>query len=269
MDNYREKAKRTLASAKVSENESEVLEEIRKLSQDIKRNLMENKEILDEVMIQVNELKTIDGIIQERYMSQVKAKENVFTPKERVLKSKLTWEQCAEDTLSTLEPFFEDIDETEDAFSLNHFREIVGLYDNIKPTIFGEANSSDVGVVCMGEQVNLSVRQGAVEERDIEECLEYIKLANYYNEKENRENRFKVRWMFLEKVNPSHVIGIEYLYHEEPIYSQKHIKSLFHDGWEIWSGIINTVQVKMTKVDMNSDYYFENGPEYSGMEGYN
>lgn len=75
MDNYREKTKRTLASAKVSEDESEVLEEIRKLSQDvtkyqdIRRNLMENRGIMDEVMAQVNELKSIDNIIQENNFS--------------------------------------------------------------------------------------------------------------------------------------------------------------------------------------------------------
>ena len=75
MDNYREKTKRTLVSAKVSEDESEVLEEIRKLSQDvtkyqdIRRNLMENRGIMDEVMAQVNELKSIDNIIQENNFS--------------------------------------------------------------------------------------------------------------------------------------------------------------------------------------------------------
>ncbi len=75
MDNYREKTKRTLASAKVSEDESEVLEEIRKLSQDvtkyqdIRRNLMENRGIMDEVMAQVNELKSIDNIIKENNFS--------------------------------------------------------------------------------------------------------------------------------------------------------------------------------------------------------
>ena len=46
------------------------------------------------------------------------------------------------------------------------------------------------------------------------------------------------------------------------------IKRLFYDEEELWSGIINTVQVRITKVNMSSDYYFENGPEYGGGDGY-
>ena len=64
--------------------------------------------------------------------------------------------------------------------------------------------------------------------------------------------------------------GIEYLYHQEckPLYSKEDIKRLFYDEEELWSGIINTVQVRITKVNMSSDYYFENGPEYGGGDGY-
>ena len=216
-----------------------------------------------------NDLKNVKAALYSIYKNQKKAKDDVFLLREKLKESQLTWEKCAEDVLKALDPDFEE--EEEGIFgTMRHFDEIEGLYDNAKPMIIGSVNSSDWGIICLGEQVYLSVRQGAVNPADVDECLEYIKLAAYYNEKLPVRHKFKVRWMFLERINPSHVVGIEYLYHQEckPLYSKEDIKRLFYDEEELWSGIINTVQVRITKVNMSSDYYFENGPEYGGGDGY-
>ncbi len=126
------------------------------------------------------------------------------------------------------------------------------------------------GIICLGEHVELTVREGVIEQSDIDECMEYIKLVNYYNKTLPDNHRFKVRWMFFERINPSHAVGIEYIYHYElsPLFTEDRIREMFHDQCEVWSGIINVVQVKITGVNMHSDYFFENDPGNNTKEGF-
>lgn len=215
------------------------------------------------------DLETVKLALYDVYRDQNKAKEDVFLLKEKLKESGLTWEKCANDVLKAMYPFYDEVEE-DDFEAMRHFCEIAQLYNDVKPKIYGSTNPSTVGVVCLGEHVELSVRDGTVETEDIDECLEYIKLAVYYNETLPTGHKFKVRWFFLEKINPSHVVGIEYLYHHEnaPLYSEEEIKALFYDNDELWCGIINTVLVRITNTNMLSDYFFENSTEYNGMEGY-
>lgn len=182
------------------------------------------------------------------------------------------WNLIHNDSSNTIN---EDNDEFEtdefDESCLMPFPETKGEYKGIRPIVNLRANSPDADVVCLGEHVSIWGREGAAGQEDVDECMEYIKLAAHYNENLDCGHRFKVRWMFIERVNPSHVVGIEYLYHEEeePKFTAEMIRSLFHDQDELWSGVINTVQVKITKVNMNSDYFFENGPEFdNSMDGF-
>lgn len=225
----------------------------------------------DEPYFTETDLKNVQLALYDIYKDQKKAKEDVFILKEKLKECSVTWEKCADDVLREIDPYYNDSDWEDDDFCLHGFSETKGVYDDVQPTIYGGANSSSVGVVCLGEQVDLSVRDGAVGPGDIDECLEYIKLAAYYNERLPYGHRFKVRSMFLEKINPSHLARIEYLYHqdEKPLYSEDEIKELFHDEDELWCGIINTVWVKITKVNMQSDYFFENGPQYDTLDGFN
>ncbi len=70
--------------------------------------------------------------------------------------------------------------------------------------------------------------------------------------------------MFYDNINPSNVIGVEYLYDEfeDPLYTEEDIKKLFHDEWEMTCGVIYSIQVRISKVSMSWDYYFENDDKF-------
>ena len=129
----------------------------------------------------------------------------------------------------------------------------------------------DYGTIkCNGETVEISVRQGDLRQECVNDVLEYIKLVSWFNTILSRLEKIKVRSIWWDAPHPSVVINIEYLYDKsiEPFYTVDKLKEMLHDGWELRCGIVYTVLIRQTKVDMNSDYYYENDPKFYTNDDY-
>lgn len=160
--------------------------------------------------------------------------------------------------------FGESEDDELDFDAIFTFPEVRGEHTKGTPMVELQNKGSDATVIYGGERVEINERHNTVCQRHVDECVEYIKLANYLNKRNLPGHTFKVRWMFYDNINPSNVIGVEYLYDEfeDPLYTEEDIKKLFHDEWEMTCGVIYSIQVRISKVSMSWDYYFENDDKF-------
>ncbi|MDD7641378.1 MAG: toll/interleukin-1 receptor domain-containing protein [bacterium] len=143
---------------------------------------------------------------------------------------------------------------------LSVFPETRNNSEKLTPMLSISSDGREATVLCGDAKVTISERHGSIRQEHVDECLEYIKLEDYYNKQMEPGHLFKVRWMFYDNIDPCNAVGVEYLYDQgqEPKYSKDDVRAMFHDEWEFQSGVFWNVQVTITKVDMKSDYFFEN-----------
>ncbi len=110
-----------------------------------------------------------------------------------------------------------------------------------------------------GEMAEISVRDGEVWEKDIEECITYMNLAQYHNKQLPAGHKFRIHSIFVDRNNPCNVVHVEYWHdiHVEPLFDEKDIQNLFYDQWEFTDGVFYNVIASIDLEDMHLDYYLD------------
>lgn len=163
--------------------------------------------------------------------------------------------------------FMEEEEEYEDYdimdYELHIFPEIRGIEEDMtipapNPVAIGWDSTEQVIEWC-GEMAEVSVRDGDVWEKDIEECVAYMKLARFHNKNLPAGHRFRIVSTFVDRNSPCNAVHIEYWYdnHMEPLFDEEDVRHIFYDNWEFVDGIIYNTFVYIGSEDMHLGCYLD------------
>lgn len=112
--------------------------------------------------------------------------------------------------------------------------------------------------------IQLSVRDGRIEDGMVKRCKEFIKLLNYNRRYFNEYEIICLRKMWFNTVSPEVIIYIDFLY-DISIgcnWKREQIKKMFYDGEILNDGQAYVILVRMKQSFFQSDHFDENHAEY-------
>lgn len=134
-----------------------------------------------------------------------------------------------------------------------------------KPQVNYDVNDpSRAVVVCGDSYVQLETRDGRIEQRMIDTCLEFIRLVNDRNEFLGEGEMFCLRSLWFNSISPEVIVCIDYLYNSfnTPEYSVEEVKQMFCDGEVLGDGICYGIWVRKNPILMYSDHFYKNNKEF-------
>lgn len=130
-----------------------------------------------------------------------------------------------------------------------------------KPQVNYDVNDpSRAVVVCDSAYVRLETRDGRIEKRMVDTCVEFIKLVKDRNFYLAEGEVFCLRSIWFNSISPEVVICLDYLYEHglSMTFSLEEVKEMFYDGEVLGDGICYETQVRRYPVSMHSDHFYQN-----------
>ena len=119
-------------------------------------------------------------------------------------------------------------------------------------------------VVCDSAYVQLETRDGRIEKRMVDTCVEFIKLVKDRNFYLPEGEVFCLRSLWFNSISPEVVICLDYLYEygRRMTFSLEEVKEMFYDGEVLGDGICYETWVRRYPVSMHSDHFYQNNKEF-------